>query len=303
MTVLLVTGAAGSVGHSVLHRLAVSHPGVRVVALDVREPEEPAHAGETWLRSAVGGPFTAADEETLAGVTHLAHLADRMTVNVAPDSGRWTAFRRPVHELTALIAGLPSLRHVMVASSYMVYASPPVNPITEDAQLGPVNQYAWGKCALESYLADLPVPSAALRFAGIYGPGVPIDLGRAVTEVIRALAQDRQVDLHRPGTSLRNHLYVDDAAEAVCRCVLQEWSGTFNVAGPDAVSLRDMVGELTRIAGRPVPARWHDGEPGWDAVLSTELLAARYGFRPTVCMAEGLRSYHEWATADGTVPV
>jgi nucleoside-diphosphate-sugar epimerase len=275
-----------------------------VVALDERQPTDPAAGGETWLRVPVGGPFTSSDTQVLAEVTHLAHLADRMTVNVAPAGGRWTAYCRPVHDLAALIARLPSLRHVTFASSYMVYATPPLNPVTEDRRLGPANQYAWGKCAVESYLAGLPLQASSLRFAGIYGPGVPIDLGRAVTEAVRALVEDRPVDLYRPGTSLRKHLYIDEAAEAVCRSALEEWSGAFNVAGPDPVSVHDVVGELTRIARRPVPVRWHDGEPGWDAVMSTELIARRHGFRPVVSMSDGLRSYYEWATAaDGALPV
>jgi UDP-glucose 4-epimerase len=298
VTVLLVTGAGGTIGRRLLGALADRNVAVRVIALDIREPAEPAPGARVrWLRAPVGGPFASGDRELLAAVTHLAHLAGRMTVTVAPPDDRWTALHQPVHDLRRLVGLLPSLRHVVFASSYMVYATPPRNPVTEDRPLGPLNAYAWGKCAAEAYLADLPVASCSLRLAGVYGPGVPVDLGRSVTEVVRALIEDDPIRLCRPGTMLRNHLYIDDAVAAVCRAVTDGWSGAFNVAGPDAVSVRDAVDILASVAGRPVPAQWHDGEPGWDAVMATDLLADRYGFRPATGFRDGLRAYYQWAVA------
>ncbi|MEU1762961.1 NAD(P)-dependent oxidoreductase [Micromonospora sp. NPDC005652] len=292
MTSVLVTGAAGTLGQSLVRRLVDA--GVEVVGLDLREPSGRPARGP-FVPAPFGGPFDATVRSVIAGTTHLVHLAAQMGVATAPPGDRWRALAAPVDELHALVAALPALRHVVFASSYMVYAPPPPDPVTEDAELGPINAYAWSKCAVEAYLECSALPSCRLRFAGVYGPGVPVHQGRAVTEVIRALAQDREVRLYRPGTNLRNHLYVDDAVEALRRAVTESWQGTYNVAGPVAVSLRDIVGMAGEAAGRPARIRWDDGEPGWDAVLDTDRLIRRYGFQAYTAPEDGLRAYYEWA--------
>lgn len=288
MTVVLLTGAAGTIGSQLRHALAERHPEIEVLGLDLRGAPGVAAVP-------VSGPFPPWFRAALPKVTHLVHLAAEVSTGVAPADGCWTQLAGQVAALKVLAESLPALRHAVFSSSYMVYAVPPPNPVAEDSPVWPINAYAWVKCALETFLNTLPVSVCCLRFTGVYGPGVPLDLGRAVTEVLRALAENVPVTLHLPGTARRNHLYLDDAVEALRRALTEHWTGTFNVAGPDVVSVRDMVDILTDLAGRPVPARWVNGPPGWDAVVDTRLLADQYGFYPRTGIRNGLQAYHDWA--------
>jgi len=298
MNAILVTGAGGTLGRALLRRLAECQPRWPVVGLDVRPVPGPRAAERfSVLTVPFGGPFTREQREILKPVTHVLHLAAEMQVAAVPDGKRWTRLADPVRHLGALTAALPLARHLVFASSYMVYATPPRDLVTEDHQIGPINVYAWGKCAVEAYLRCLPVASCVLRFAGIYGPGVPLELGRSIMQVVSAAVQGSQIALYRPGTNLRNHLYIDDAVQALYLAAAEEWRGTFNVAGPRAVSVREVVDTVELVAGRPLPVRWYEGEPGWDAVLDTRLLAARHGFRAATDPSDGLREYYRWARA------
>ncbi len=263
-------------------------PEIETLAIDLRPAPGvlPARVGRSfppWFRSA------------LRRVTHLVHLAADLSTVTAPPDGRWRELTEPVGDLRALVESLPALNHVVFSSSYMVYAVPPPNPVTEHSPLWPINAYGWVKCAVESYLRMLPIRVCNLRFTGVYGPGVPLNLGRAVTEMVSAVVRDHPVTLHQRGTALRNHVYLGDAVQALFRAVIGQWKGTFNVAGPDPVSVRDVVDVLGDVAGRPLSVRWVDSSQSWDAVVDTTLLAKRYGFRPDTGIRDGLRAYYDWA--------
>jgi nucleoside-diphosphate-sugar epimerase len=299
VSVTLVTGAAGTIGRPLVRALRETEPAGQVIGLDRRASEEPAVAHH--ITAGIVGPFTVAERRLLATVTRLVHLAADIGVEPAPRDGRWTALSQPVDDLRGLIGAMPMLRHVVFASSYLVYAVPPTGPLTEADALGPINVYGWQKCALEAYLAGLGVPSCSLRLAGVYGPGCALDSGRSIASVLRALVTGEEVTLYAPGTSLRNHLYLSDAVAAFQQAVRQRWTGAVNIAGPDAVSLLDVVGVLAEIAGRPIPARWLPGEPGWHAVLDTSRAAACHRFTAHTGLHEGLRAHFAWALA-GRVP-
>ncbi|MEU4792155.1 NAD-dependent epimerase/dehydratase family protein [Micromonospora tulbaghiae] len=297
MSVVLVTGAAGALGSRLARRLLDGHPDIDVIGLDVLASDGPEGGrGYRFFQVPFGGPFPTAARAALRSVTHVAHLAAVMSVSTGPPGGRWTSLADPVQDLRRLLASAPMLRHIVFASSYMVYATPPPDPITEDAPLAPLNAYGWGKCAVEEYLECQPVAACRLRLAGVYGPGVALDQGRSVTEVMRAAVRQGTLSLHLPGTGLRSHLYIDDAVEALCRAVVEGWCGRYNVAGPTPVSVRDVVALTAEAARRPVRVEWSDGPPGWDAVLSTAALDQAYGFRATTGPREGLDAYYRWAT-------
>jgi nucleoside-diphosphate-sugar epimerase len=298
MTVVLVTGAGGTLGRHLVSALAAPASGMRVLALDQRDVVVAPGLAVEVLRVPCGGPFDPTSRQLLAQVTHLTHLAASMSTEQAPAQGRWLSLYDPVADLRRLLAALPALRHITFASSYMVYATPPTGPLTEHHPQCPINVYAWRKCAVEAYLASLSIATCRLRFAGIYGPGVPTDLGRSLTELVRVLVEGGRLRPYRPGTGLRNHLYLTDAVEALVRSVREEWSGAYNVAGPRAFSLREAITILTAATDRAVPVEWQDSDAAsWDAIMDTSALSARYGFRPQTSPQQGLPAYYRWASA------
>jgi UDP-glucose 4-epimerase len=301
MSTFLVTGAAGTIGGAVLSRLISGGGPARIIALDRRTPRETrSDVNVTWIAGNCGGPFPESERRLLAPVTTLVHLAADMSVERRPAVGGWTGVYDPVADVRELLRQLPQLAYVAFASSYMVYAVPPAHPIVEDSPRGPINLYGWQKCAIEDYLASIAIPNAALRFSGVYGPTVPLDAGRSVTELVRAAVMRSPVTLFGTGNTRRNHVYINDAAEAVARCAAERWRGRYNIAGPDAVSIRDVIELLEGSARHPLQVTWTDGPEAWDAVLDTRLVAQRHGFVAMTPAAAGLRRYYEYAVAQGT---
>jgi CDP-paratose 2-epimerase len=136
----------------------------------------------------------------------------------------------------------------------------------------------------------------------VYGPrqfGTE-DQGWVAHFLIRAL-EGRDVAIYGDGRQVRDVLHVADAVRAYL--VLRDRIGglkgrAFNLGGgpANAVSLRDVLSEIGRITGRPVPVTHHDwrqGDQPW-FVADTRALRAATGWRPLVPWREGLAGLARW---------
>uniref|UniRef100_UPI0025FAE926 SDR family NAD(P)-dependent oxidoreductase n=1 Tax=uncultured Sphingomonas sp. TaxID=158754 RepID=UPI0025FAE926 len=186
---ILVTGAAGFIGHSVAGRLL--DRGERVVGLDnLNSYYDPAlkHARLAQLTPSPSFRFAqldVADTQALKGlierdgVRRVVHLAAQAGVRYSLEQPFAYQHSNLAGHLSVLEAcrGLGDLTHLVYASSSSVYGNRPLGsegfsedePCTE-----PVSLYAATKraCELmsESYRALFGFPQTGLRFFTVYGP-------------------------------------------------------------------------------------------------------------------------------------
>lgn len=236
MKTILVTGAAGFIGHFVSERLL--NLGYRVVGIDnlndyydplLKEARvhrltrlDQGHQFELIKadlqdRNAIESVFST---HTLHGVIHLAAQA-----------GVRYSLTNPQAYIDSNITGflnvLECLRrqpvHLVYASSSSVYGGNRQLPFSESQSVDrPVSLYAATKKANElmahTYSHLFEIPATGLRFFTVYGPWGRPDM--AAFKFVRAILANQPIDVYNHGQMQRDFTYIDDIIEGVLRAFL-----------------------------------------------------------------------------------
>ena len=277
---VLVTGGTGFLGRRLVDRLRAGYQPM-VLA---RRPVDFGAGVDT-----VAGDLRD-DLASIAlpdGIAHIVHLAqsrgyrdfpsgaeDVFAVNVG---GAWRAV-----ELGRRL-GVGSL---VVASSGSVYAPSPV-PLREDSPLiGDGSFYAQSKLAAELVVTPYRklLPVHLLRFFFLYGPGQPGEM--FLPRLHRQISDGESVVLHGEHGFSCNPLYVDDAASVTLAALSWRESSTFNVAGPERVTVRELASRLGDLVGRAPAFRVEDTEPTSRVADTSSLERVFEG--PRTAIADGL---------------
>lgn len=313
---ILVTGAAGFIGHHVSARLLARKD--TVIGVDNLDP-----SGDVALKRArlarlqglpgaegfIFHPVDVTDGPALRTLfererpERVVHLAARVGVRSAGSAARGyldtnvTGF----HNVLAQARGV---EHLVYASSSSVYGAGTPVPFREDASADrPLSVYAATKRTDEllahtaSHLHGLP--TTGLRFFTVYGPWGRPDMAPML--FMKALREGRTLDLYGEGRMRRDFTHVDDVAEAVVRVLDRPPSGVppyrlLNVGRGAPVALRDFLGLLERHLGtqaklNPLPAQPGELDATW---ADPSALERETGFRARVSVEDGVARLVAW---------
>ncbi len=298
---VLVTGAAGFVGHHLVRELESS--GHEVATTDALPPEAPAAAGlpdysRADLRDAeVMRALVRATRPDavvhLAGVSFVPDGARdpslALTVNIG---GTWTLAE-------ALAAEAPRARLLFVSTAQVYGTLPSPAPLREEAPLRPLSLYAVTKVAGESLLlarqAAGSLDALVARPGNHTGPGqTPKFVAPSFARQVLAAKRGEATAL-RVGNldSVRSFADVRDVVRAY-RLLLERGAsgGVYNVASPANVRIGELLDRLRALAGcdAPVetdPALWRptDSCP----ILDVSRLRADTGWEPAFALDDTLR--------------
>jgi nucleoside-diphosphate-sugar epimerase len=278
---ILLIGASGFVGGHLAPRLVeAGHDlvcGVRASS-DYTPPE-----GAEWIELDLDRPL---DPGTLPSVDAVLHFAQ---ANVGFPKGARELNRVNVASVVELLdhARESGATRFVYASSASIYGFGD-EPFAEDAPLAGSDFYAATKIAAERLVGayDGLLTTAILRLVVPYGPG---QAGRMIPAVANRVASGEPVTLNDGGRPRMNPLYVDDLAQVVLGVLELDRSVVLNVAGDEAVSIKELAETIGRVVGRE--PRFEDGSasaPG-DLVADTTRLHELFDLRPLVPLEEGLR--------------
>jgi nucleoside-diphosphate-sugar epimerase len=270
----LLTGETGFLGRRALAQLD-RDPGVVVSALGKRLAElEPGELG------------------SLDVVIHLA----AWTTKRAGASDWERVIDANVDGLRSLLRALePAPKRLLFASTADVYGPRAGLAIHEDSPLAPTDAYAASKLLGEHVVIEdartRDYEGCTIRIGHLYGPGEDA-YEKFVPSAIRALMKGRPPTVVGDGTTLRDLLYVDDAAEALGRLATHSATlpQTLNLASCDAYTLEEIAQELIDIVGFLGRIRYlsdHANPPSLS--FDTALLSATVGDWDRVSLADGLR--------------
>lgn len=154
----------------------------------------------------------------------------------------------------------PGVR-VVFAGTRQVYGVPEYLPVDEDHPINPVDFNGVHKYAATMYHLMLSrmglLDACVLRLTNIYGPRMSLTVpGQGfLSTYLRKLNMGHPLEVYGDGSQLRDPLYVDDAVDAflLVGSTRPLPSRSYNIGGPEALSLL----EITRIAcaagGQPEP--------------------------------------------------
>lgn len=284
---MLVTGATGLIGWAVCDRLRRDlRP---VIATHFRCDRALEADGVAWLRVDLRKPHAI---DAIGEVSAVVHLAANIPDGSHSDE-RQAADNRAIDEsvlCTALARRVP----VVYASTGALYGgAPPATGWGEGAGLAPVGPYleekAWAESLGIRASEHFGVRFAALRINAPYGPA---QRGRTVMQLFveQALAGGPLTYLGT-GSREQDFTYVADAADA-CVAALDGPSGTFNVAGGEPVTMRQLAEMVAQCAGLDrdavVAAGRLDPEEGRRAAFDLSRSAQLLGWTPRVRLEDGI---------------
>jgi len=278
MTVV-VTGGGAFLASALLPRLATRE---EVFATHKPDAKPPAINGVQWLPLDLSQPLPQTLPREVDAVLHLAQsrryrefpggAVDMYEINAAA-TVRLLDYCRG--------AGGGTFTY---ASSGSIY-SPGPDPVREDDRPAPPNFYATTKLAGEQAVEQFRglLCAHVVRPFFIYGPK---QTGMMVPGLLARVREQQDVTLAGPDGIRINPIFVDDAADAVVATLDLDQSHTFNLAGPDVVSIRQIAEIAGRLLGR-APS-FAVGETQQDLVASIERQSEVAG-APQVGFEEGLR--------------
>ena len=238
---LLVTGAAGLIGRHLLGALASRHA--------VHALHRPGALGDggnvRWIAADLTDRrFVDLLPKTVDGVVH---LAQSRRFRAFPEGAR-DVFGVNVESTAALLDWCVrrGIRRFVLASSGGIYGHGR-DPFTEEypvGSAGPLGYYLASKhCAellSESYTDHMTV--IILRLFFVYGPGQRPDM--LIPRLVRSVAEGGLITLDGEDGLRTNPVHVADAVSAIRHALDLEQSHKINVAGPDALSLRQIADSI-----------------------------------------------------------
>jgi nucleoside-diphosphate-sugar epimerase len=137
------------------------------------------------------------------------------------------------------------LKFALLTSTSMVYSRNAPSPIVEDANTRPNGVYSRSKLAVEEVFAQVSSETAIVRPCIIAGPG----RGGLFVPLQAALSRFRTRVIPGSGVFNTSVVHVEDVAALIGILVTGRVSGVFNVAGPDAKSIKEWGSTLARELG------------------------------------------------------
>ena len=270
---VLVTGADGFLGRSLLATLAQQGTLEALVAVDVREvPPDRQLMGVTYRQLDVRDSRVA---ETIAdhAIDTVVHLASIVTPG--KDSNR--VFEHSVdvggtrNVLDASVAN--GVRHIVVSSSGAAYGYHADNPawITESQPLrgNTVFAYADHKRQVEEMLADYRVRHPALAQTVLR---IGTILGERVDNQITALFEKKRLIAIRGSASPFVFICDEDVTGAIAHALGGAPPGCYNLAGDGALGIHEIASRLGKSA-----VDWRAGVLKTALAVGSALGVSRYG--------------------------
>jgi UDP-glucuronate 4-epimerase len=319
---ILVTGAAGFIGHATIQALLAR--GEQVIGVDCFVPYYRLDLKEARVRSLESPGFTLLRTDfadTAALQAALAPHAISSIIHLGAQPGvRWS-IDHPHDYAHANLAGhlnlLEVARHRQVpmvyASSSSVYGQNLKLPFAvEDRVDHPISLYAAtkkaGELMAETYAHLYRIPLTGLRFFTVYGPWGRPDM--AVWKFTEACLQGRPVPVYNGGAMRRDFTYIDDIVAGILACHdgppadngrpkpggSHAPHAIYNIGNNRSEQLTRLITVIEQATGRPLIIDEQPMQPGDvpDTYADISAIAADHGFAPTTPIDTGIPRFVQW---------
>lgn len=303
---VVVTGGGGFIGSTLSRRLLAA--GLEVTVFDNLASGQ---RGERNLQDlvqrgarAVRGDIRSTDALTavLTGADAVVHLAAMASVAASVADPR--ACREINLEGTRNVlegARQAGIRRLVFASTAAVYGMEPRLPSREEDPLAPASPYAEAKIAAEEACraahAAGALETVVLRFFNVYGAGQdPLSsYSGVITRWVEAIRQEAAIQVYGDGSQTRDFVHVQDVAAAIVLALQsrEPQPGPMNIGSGVSTSLLELLEQLSSACEADPEVRFLPFRAGDVLHSRADITRARQclGFRPTVALPEGLRSF------------
>ncbi len=170
----------------------------------------------------------------------------------------------------------------------------------------PDSEYGWEKLFSErlyrAYNRNYGIPVRIARYHNIFGPEGTWDGGRekAPAALCRKVAYlpdvGGAVEVWGDGEQTRSFLYIDECIEATRRLMESDFIGPVNIGSEEMVTINELLGTVSKVAGRPVSRRHILDAPlgvrGRNS--NNDLIREKLGWDYEMTLTEGIRVTYNW---------
>jgi len=315
---VLVTGAAGFIGSSLVDRLLAR--GDTVIGVDDFDPFYDPAEKRAYLAGATADPGFRLLEADCVELDALdAALGDReldVVVHLAAKAGVRPSIADPAGYVRSNVAGTQAvlelarrrgIRRFVFGSSSSVYGNNEKVPFAEDDPVDrPISPYAATKRAAEllchtaHHLHGISV--LALRFFTVYGPRQRPDL--AIRKFATLMLDGEPIPMYGDGTTERDYTWIEDILDGVVAAVdrTAREAGEFeivNLGESRTTSLARLIELVASAVGIDPEIDRLPMQPGDVVRTYADVTKARklLGYEPSMTVEEGIPRFVEWLKA------
>jgi len=322
---ILVTGAAGFIGHQTTLRLLAR--GDTVIGVDNLNDYYDVSLKEARLQDIAKHPqasnfkFVKLDLANTAATEALFKAEEpQRVIHLAAQAGVRYSLQNPhayvqsnLVAFTNILEGCRhnKVEHLVYASSSSVYGGNTKLPFSEqDTVDHPVSLYAATKKANElmahTYSHLYGIPTTGLRFFTVYGPWGRPDMSPFL--FADAILNDKPIKVFNHGDMMRDFTYIDDIVEGVVRVADKPATPqvnssvpyrVFNIGNNQPEKLMDFIGILEGAFGKVAEKEFLPMQAGdvKATYADTSALEAWVGFKPYTPLKDGIAKFADWYQA------
>lgn len=312
---ILVTGAAGFIGHAVCKRLLVEN--VSVLGIDNLNDYYSPELKRARLNDLCSSPHFEFSKIDFSDSKDIHSLFERSSfqgvIHLGAQAGVRYSIDNPEAYTVSNLLGFSNIleccrryeiSHLVYASSSSVYGRNTKVPFSEtDPVDHPASYYAATKRAnelmAESYVNLYGMAITGLRFFTVYGPWGRPDM--APWLFTDAILRGVPIKLFNHGKMSRDFTYIDDIVEGVVRIFRKPPEGNsrhalYNIGNSSPVQLIEFIETIERCCGKnaeKILLPMQDGDVP-TTFADTARLDQAIGFLPSTPLEEGISSFVEW---------
>ena len=327
---VLVTGPAGFIGYHLSLRLLKM--GCRVAGIDNMNPYYDVGLKQSRLDQLLEFDKFSFHQNDLSDRSGLESVFEKhqpfdVVVNLAAQAGVRYSLTNPHAYVDSNIVGFVNLleccrynqvKHLVFASSSSVYGANTLMPFSVHHNVDhPVSLYAATKKANElmahTYSHLYNMHCTGLRFFTVYGPWGRPDM--ALFLFVRAILDDKPIQVFNHGKMNRDFTYIDDIIEGVFRIMGKlpqpnpSWTGDrpdpgtsyvpykiYNIGNNNPVELSAFIEIIEKNLGKTARKTYLDLQPGDVVATYADIddLVADTGFKPQTPLEIGIERFIAW---------
>lgn len=291
---IIVTGAAGFIGSNMVDFLIERRHKVLVV------DDFSTGRLDNLKRTPFGvHPVDIRDLARMDGL--FKEFRPEAVLHLAAQSAITKAWKSPMEDLSVNTEGTLHLLELCIrynvkkfvfSSTSAVYEKGGYFASHEKSPCAPDTPYGISKLAAEHYIRLLFPNHVILRFANIYGPRQePIGDNQLIARAFRHFIHGDDFAIVGDGNQKRDFVYVGDLCNALYLSLVENVTGTLNVASGRSVSVNEVLSEIEKVYAVPGYQWAHTSEPdGRGSVyLNASLIRNKLGWKASTPLTQGIR--------------
>ena len=287
---ILVTGAAGFIGHHLVRHLLDG--GHDVIGLDIESMDDlqiPRIIADITKAEKMRG--VAADFEAVGGIDAVVHLAAIASPPIAQKNPEkaWATNVQGTHNVLQLMHEIGCKRIVFFSSAHVYGISPKYMPTDENHPLALHDTYTttkiMGEALCRLFYENHGIAYTVLRLWNAYGPGQSPDyfIGKKISQ-----ARAGALTLRNEAVT-KDWVHVSDVVRATSLALASDYVGPLNVGTGVETSLRQIVGFLSEKFSVDVTKEDVPDEGPTRMQCDWRRIKTTLGWEPTIRFEDGLQ--------------